>query len=189
MITDLRAFQQAGQDLLALGLNNSHSGNMSARLGRALVITRTGGKLHRIEHGDLVETTLEGNDPGVQRASRELPVHRAIYRKTSAEAIVHAHPPHVVALSLACSHLHPLDVEGAYFFPKGVPIIAVANAVGSDEVAAAVPPLFEQFPIVVVKGHGSFAIGKDLDECLHWTSCLDNCARIILLSRMAGLKP
>ncbi|MFZ2959839.1 MAG: aldolase [Candidatus Ozemobacteraceae bacterium] len=182
-MNDIREFQKVGADLFTAGLNNSHSGNMSVRLNRMLLITRTGSMLHHIEHGDLIETLIDGEDAATRLASREIPVHRAIYRGTKAEAIVHAHPPHVVALSLDRDRIYALDVEGAYYFPDGVPVIAVKNAVGSDEVAAAIPPVLNRFPIVVVKGHGTFAIGASLEECLHWTSCLDNIAKIIFLSR------
>ena len=183
MQNDLKAFQNAGRDLFLGGMNNTHSGNMSARLNRMLVITRTGSMLHRIEHGDLIETLIEGEDSNTKLASRELPVHRGIYRGTKAEAIVHAHCPHAVALSFYTDNIKPVDVEGAYYFPNGIPVLSVKNAVGSDELAAALPPLLQNNSIVVVKGHGTFSIGSDLEECLHWTSCLDNIAKIILLTK------
>ncbi|MBF0500828.1 MAG: class II aldolase/adducin family protein [Candidatus Riflebacteria bacterium] len=182
-MNEIQSFQKVGVDLFTAGLNNSHSGNMSMRLNRMLVITRTSSMLHRLEHGDLIETLIDGEDAATRLASREIPVHRAIYRTTKADAVVHAHPPHVVALSLSGNCIQPLDAEGAYYFPMGIPVVAVRNAVGSDEVAGAVPPVLKQFPIVVVKGHGTFSIGETLEECLHWTSCLDNVAKIILLTR------
>ena len=182
-MNDLRAFQRVGQDLFVTRLNNSHSGNMSVRQNRMTVITRTGSMLHRLEHSDLIETLLEGEDANTTLASRELPIHRAIYTGTGAEAIVHAHPPHVVALSFRCDLITPIDAEGTYYFPRGVPVVTVRNAVGSDEVARVVPPVLRDCPIAVVRGHGTFAIGPDLETCLHWTSSLDNIARIILLAR------
>jgi L-fuculose-phosphate aldolase len=157
---------------------------MSVRAQRLIAITRTGSLLHRLGHRDIVETTLTGDDAETPRASRELPVHRAIYTGTNAESIVHAHPPHVVTLSFFTDLIVPIDAEGQYFYTRGIPVVAVKNAVGSDEVAVRVTPLLREFPIVVVRGHGSFAIGKDLDEGLHWTSSLDNVAQILLLARM-----
>jgi len=180
----LRAFQIVGEELFRTRLNNSHSGNLSIRLNRMLAITRTGAMLHRISHGDIVETCISGEDEQTYLASRELPVHKSIYLGTHAASIVHAHPPHVVTLSFFTDLIEPIDAEGKYFYPDGIPVIAVTQAVGSDEVARKITPLLQKFPIVVVRGHGSFAIGESLDEGLHWTSSLDNVAQIVLFSRL-----
>ncbi|MEW6711870.1 MAG: class II aldolase/adducin family protein [Candidatus Riflebacteria bacterium] len=185
----LRAFQTTGQDLFAGGMNNSHSGNLSMRNNRMLVITRSGSMLHRLEYPDLVETLIDVDDAATARASRELPVHRAIYRQTDAQAIAHAHPPHLIALSMQCEKIRPVDAEGLYFFQNGAPVLGVTNSIASDEVAAKITPLFAHSPIVVVRGHGAFAIGADLEECLHWISSLEHSARIILLHNQFALNP
>ena len=182
-MSDLQQFRLVGEDLLQTRLNNSHSGNMSVRFGRAMTITRSGSMLHRLGFNDLVDTYVEGSGPESEGASRESNVHRAIYLATGAGAIVHAHPPHVVALSLLVDTIYPVDAEGGYFFSSGVRILSVPQAVASDEVASGIPMLLVKTPIAVVKGHGSFAIGRDLVEALHWTSCLENVAQVILLHR------
>ena len=179
----LREFQAAGQDLFFGRLNNSHSGNMSIRINRMLAITRTGAMLHRLEFPDIVETPIAEDDLETPRASRELPVHRAIYLGTDAQAIVHAHPPHLVALSMVTDTIRPIDAEGEYYYPNGVPVLTVSQAVASVEVAHAVTPLLRTHHIGVVKGHGSFAVGRDLEEGVHWTSSLENSAQIVLLQR------
>ena len=47
--------------------------------------------LSELKDEDIIEVALEGDSN--KEASMELPVHRAIYQKTKALAIVHAHPP------------------------------------------------------------------------------------------------
>lgn len=185
----LRDFQTTGLDLFVGGMNNSHSGNLSVRNNRMLVITRSGSMLHRLEYTDLVETLIDGNDAETVRASREIPVHRAIYKHTNAQAIVHAHPPHLIALSMQADRITPADAEGMYFFQKGVPVIGVTNSIASDEVAEKIVPMFAQSPIVIVRGHGAFAMGKDLEECFHWTSSLEHSAKIILLINQFAINP
>lgn len=179
----LKDFQKAGEDLFASGMNNTHSGNMSVRINRMMAITRSGAMLHRLQFDDLVETLIEGEDNETVRASREIPVHRGIYLKTDANAIVHAHPPHIIALSLNKNYIRPCDAEGEYFFAKGIPVVEVKNAIASEEVAQKIIPFFQESPVVVVKGHGSFAIGEDLEEALHWTSSIEHSAKIILLKK------
>ncbi len=181
-MTVLRDFQLVGQDLYASGLNNSHSGNMSVRNNRMMAITRSGSMLHRLEYSDIIETLIDGEDSQSALASRERPVHRAIYLQTGADAIVHAHPPHLIALSLYCRSFMPVDAEGQYFFAHGIPVIEVNNAIASDEVAAKVAPLLRDVPVVIVRGHGTFAAGSSLEDCFHYTSSLEHSARIALIN-------
>ncbi len=96
----LSQFQTVGNDLFTRGLVSSNSGNLSIRFGDRLIITRRGCRLNCLEEHDLIETGISRNDRFTPLASIELAVHRAIYQTTPALAIVHAHPPHVVALSL-----------------------------------------------------------------------------------------
>ncbi|HOI89794.1 MAG TPA: class II aldolase/adducin family protein [Candidatus Rifleibacterium sp.] len=177
-MTMLREFQTIGHDLFIAGLNNSHSGNMSVRLNRMMAITRSGSMLHRLDYDDIVETLIDGEDAASARASRERPVHRAIYLQTGAQAIVHAHPPQLIALSFFTDQFSPVDAEGRYFFPRGVPVVEVTNAIASEEVAGKVAPLLRDYPLVIVRGHGSFAVGNSLEDGFHYTSSLEHSARI-----------
>lgn len=184
----LNAFRQVGNDLFAAGLNNSHSGNLSVRLdAQRMVITKTGCMLHHIDHPDLITTGIEENDANTVKASREIPVHRSIYQHTNAKAIVHAHSPHIVAFSLSGKHIENgrlmlEDAEGRYYYPDGVVVVEAKNAIASEEVAELVIPAFKVAPIVIVKGHGTFAIGETLEEAYHWTSGLEHSARILAIS-------
>lgn len=177
-MTLLRDFQTVGQDLFAGRLNNSHSGNMSVRNNRMMAITRSGAMLHRLEFCDIIETLIDGEDSQSAKASRERPVHRAIYLGTDAQAIVHAHPPHLIALSMQTDLFRPIDAEGAYFFSQGIPVIEVSNAIASEEVAQKVTPVLKSFPIVIVRGHGTFAVGATLEDGFHYTSSLEHSAMI-----------
>lgn len=95
----------------------------------------------------------------------------------------------MIALSEKVDVINPVDVEGAYYFKEGAPVLAVTNAIASDEVAEKIFPLFKIAPVVVVRGHGSFAIGKDLEDALHWTSSLEHSAKILLLRNELELNP
>src|SRR4051794_10082346 len=97
----LGQFQRVGADLFQQRLVGAHTGNMSLRLGDRLVITRRTAALAHLTDQDLVETGVDRNDRATPAASAELAVHRAIYRETEAQAIIHAHPAHATALSLA----------------------------------------------------------------------------------------
>ena len=108
----LSQFQTVGRDLFTRGLISSHNGNLSIRLGDRLIITRRGCRLGCLEEHDLIETGIYKNDRFTPLASAELPVHRAIYRMTPALAVIHAKPPHTVALSLSENEIVPNCAEG-----------------------------------------------------------------------------
>ncbi len=184
----LDTFQWVGRDLYRLGLITSHAGNLSLRFGDRIWITRTGSMLGRLEPDDLVETALSPSEPPHPKASMELPVHRAIYRATLAQAILHAHPPSAVALSLIDEVIVPADSEGRYIL-GAIPVLAPANVVASLEVAELASSSLQAHRAVVVRGHGSFAIGGSLEEALGITTTLEASAKILLLARGAGWRP
>ena len=93
-------FRDIGRDIFVTGMTSSHGGNMSVRVGDKIIIKRRGAQFGRLKRTDFVETSFKGKDSGIIRASTELIVHRAIYEKTSALAVVHAHPRTAIVLSL-----------------------------------------------------------------------------------------
>jgi len=178
----LEQFQLVGKMLFEEGLVHAGSGNLSVRQGDKILITRRGVLLSNIKEGDLIEVGMEAGE--VDRdASVELPVHRAVYKGSQAQAIVHAHPAHAIALSLSEDKIIPQDAESKYYF-KSVPVVKVREAIGSEEVVRFLPPVFAGgYQVAVVRGHGSFAVGSDLLTAYKLTSTLENGCKIIILSR------
>jgi len=181
----LKEFQKIGRDLFLAHLVSSHGGNISVRLGDRTLIKRRGAMLGRLTARDLVETGLHENDSGIALASTELVVHRAIYQQTSALAIVHAHPRAAVALSLMEDEIVPIDSEGSYLLHR-VPVIATEMTAGSEEVAKLIPQKLKRYKIVMLRGHGCFAIGQTLEEAYQWVSCLEESSQMILYTRILG---
>lgn len=178
-----REFSAVGHELFLAGLNNFHSGNISARKDDNIIITSTGSKLGFLNEDNIICLPLFSEETG--KASCELPVHRAIYKNTNAKAIVHAHAPYAVALSYFLKDITPIDGEGMFYFPHGVKVLEVKNSVASEEVAEKIPGLLKEEKAVVVKGHGIFAIGSDVVEAAKWVSSLENSARILYLVKNA----
>ncbi len=171
-------FLEVGRELGRMGLVSSHSGNMSIRIRQGMLITRHGAMLACLKEEDIVEAPLVGH---ISDASTELIVHQAIYAHTEARAILHCHPPHAVLLSLYLKEISPIDAEGKHLLGK-VPVVEVRNPIGSREVAQALPPFFGENKVVVIRGHGSFAIGQDLHEALMFSSALESSAKILYLA-------
>ncbi|MFZ5652396.1 MAG: aldolase [Bacillota bacterium] len=184
----LKIFQQIGRDLFEAGLNSSHSGNISVRFGDRIIITRRGSMLGNLQEGDLIETGLEKNDSNITLASTEIRVHRAIYKRTPALAIVHAHPPHAISLSLMEDHIVPVDSEGAYLLHK-IPVVRTRHTIGSAQLEELLPEVLKEYKVAMVRGHGSFAVGQLPEEAYQWTSSLEHSSRIIFLTRSMGYSP
>ena len=178
----LSQFQTVGCDLSARGLVSSHSGNLSIRLGERMIITRRSSRLGCLEEHDLIDTGITKNDRSTPLASTELAVHRAIYQETPALAIVHAHPPHAVALSLTETEIVPNDAEGLSIVGR-IPVLGWHMDVKLGGLADIIVQSLKQHRIVMIHSHGSFAIGQLLDEAHNYTTTLEESCRVICLLR------
>ena len=167
-------FGRIGRRLVAERLVGATFGNMSVRDGDALQITRTGCCLD--DPGLPVTVPLEGEAP--PEASSEYRVHRAVYLRTDYRAIVHAHPVHAVAASLLYDAIEPIDSEGEMLCPF-IPV--VAGRPGTDELANAVAGGLARAPVVIARGHGTFAGGASLDEACLYTSLAEHACHVLLL--------
>lgn len=181
----LSQFQTVGRDLFTRGLVSSHSGNMSIRMGDRLFITRRGCMLGCLGEKDLVETGIDKNDRATPLASTELAVHRFIYLHTPALAVIHAHPPHAIALSLTEREICPRDSEGSVLLPR-VPVIGGGPAVKAKDLTEEIVGALQKHRTVVVAGHGSFAIGQILEEAMQCTTAFEESCRILCLLRSLG---
>ncbi len=174
--------QTISRDLFLSGLVDSHSGNVSVRRGGNILIKKTGAQLRAFSKDDFVEFPLKAlSHPEV---STDYLTHRTIYLEVpEAEAILHAHPPTAVALSLFLDEIETVDLEGRYYLPK-IPVIPVAYSTYADETRKKLPALLRKYPVALIRGHGSFARGKDLDEALKWTTLVEQVSKIYYLSRL-----
>jgi len=176
----LSRFQTVGRDLFTSGLVSSSSGNISIRQGDNLIITRRGSMLNCLEEGDLLEMGLTRNNRLTPLASEELSVHRAIYRHTQAQAIVHAHPPHAVALSLTEREIITNKVDGMATSDR-IPVIGWDMEVKPGGLKDLIVESLREHRIVMVHGHGSFAIGQLLEEAYNITSALEASCQVLCL--------
>ncbi len=183
----LSQFQTVGRELFARGLISSTSGNLSIRMGDRIIITRRGSRLSCLEEHDLIETGLYKNDRFTPLASVELPVHRAIYQETPAQAIVHAHPPYAVALSLVKTEIVPSCPEGRSLVGR-VPVLGWNMEVKPGGLADVIAEALKENRIVMVHGHGSFAIGQLLEEAYNCTTALEESCQVLCLLNAIQLK-
>lgn len=184
----LSQFQAVGQALFTQGLVLSQGGNLSIKLGEQLVITHRGSTLGSIQARDLVETGINKNNRATPLASKELEIHRCIYKNTSALAVIHAHPPYAVALSFTEKEIMPCDVEGRALLSK-VPVLSTEEVVKLENLAGEIARLLNEYKVVLVRGHGSFAISQLLEEAYYYTATLEQSCRLLYLLKALQVEP
>jgi L-fuculose-phosphate aldolase len=182
----LKDFQTVGRELFSRGLISGIAGNLSIRMGDRLIITRRGSSMANLEENDLIETGISRNDRATPLASSEIGVHRAIYRHTSALAVVHAHPLHGIALSMVEKEIVPSDNEGQ-LFAGTVPVLGFGSQVPTGGMADEIGTALKEHTVVMVHAHGSFAIGQLLQDAANATAAFEgSCHMLCILKSLRG---
>ncbi|NLO77918.1 MAG: fuculose phosphate aldolase [Methanomicrobiales archaeon] len=168
-------FLNVGTRLHQVRLVTSVFGNMSRRVEGGFEITPTGSFL------DVPAISIFVSDEGVPEAgaSSEYRVHLQVYRHTDAGAIVHAHPAYAVALSLSRDTIIPADSEGRMLLPK-IPV--VGGEPGTEALAENVGRALVSSPLVIARGHGTFARAERLVDAYILTAAAEHAARILVIS-------
>jgi L-fuculose-phosphate aldolase len=176
-------FREIGRDLYGQNMISSHGGNLSIRLGDKVIIKRRGAMLGALKPHDLIETRIDKNDSGVALASTELLVHRTIYKRTPALAVVHCHPRTAIAFSLSRDEIVPIDNEASYLLKK-IPVVTEEFASGTPQMANKVASALQNYKIIMLRGHGCFSTGQTLDEAFFWSSTLEEACQIMLAAKL-----
>ncbi len=150
-----------GKKVVQAGLTSSRFGNISILRGNDIFITRTGSMLDELYEDQIIVVDLLGSCINDKIASTEVCVHRAIYNKTSAKAVIHTHSPYAVALSLIEDEVGPIDSEGKHFLG---PMPVVTGDFGTDILSENVSSALIAHNACIARGHGAFAAGKSLTE-------------------------
>lgn len=182
------AMVEVGRRLYARGLINGGEGNLSCRLGpRRLMCTPSGVNKGFLSEDQLVVTDLSGESMHeLRRPSSEMLLHVACYQeREDCLAVVHAHPPHAVALTLAGEELIPAMPEAVTALGE-VPTARYATP-GTELVAEAVRPLLKTADCVLMERHGALAMGfghRPLFDGCDKMEMLEGVARVQLLASL-----
>jgi L-fuculose-phosphate aldolase len=181
-----REIAKYGRKLIEHGLVESNFGNISIRAGDKMLITRSGAALDEITENSVVEVDIQDTSSLDIIASSETVVHREIYRRTSALAIIHAHCQYSVVESLLAGPVGvilPVDSEGQYFLGN-IPV--VGGGIGSRELAENLANALSRSRGVIVYSHGTFAIGRTLGDAYIVTTQLEHSCKIKYLYELAS---
>ncbi|MFD1192182.1 class II aldolase/adducin family protein [Phenylobacterium conjunctum] len=176
------AVAESYRRLSQLGLNIGSAGNVSARVGDRVLITRTGAT-DAIDADGVVEIDLDGAYEGDLAPSSEWEMHTAIYRAAPrAAAVVHTHSDACTALACLGEGLPPFhymvlgfggpDVRCAPYFTFGTPALAAAAAEAIQDRTAC-----------LLANHGMICHGRSLEAAVATALRLETLARQYLMAR------
>ena len=171
-----REISKFGKKIVSQGLVSSHFGNISARVGEYMYITRSGSMLDELGEKDIVKVPIFEHSSLDLIASSELKVHRLIYQNTSAMAIIHTHSPFAVTLSLTRDEIIPVDSEAQYFL-HSIPV--VRGGIGTEELGKNLAKALQKRRAAIARGHGVFAIGKMLEEAFVVASMVEHSCKVL----------
>src|SRR5699024_10254633 len=137
----------ASRILAHQGLSEDILGHVSVRQGDGMLIRCRGpqesGLLFSVDD-DIRMVDFDGaltGEGGDRAVPKEWPIHAALYRaRPDVGAVIHAHPPWVVALDLAGIDLVPLvgayDIPAARMAAKGIPTFPRSALIKDPDLAA-----------------------------------------------------
>jgi ribulose-5-phosphate 4-epimerase/fuculose-1-phosphate aldolase len=150
--------------LAVSGLVEHVLGHISARVDVEEILVRCRGP----QESGLAYTTESDikavpGDLGGWTAPNELPIHTELMRRRpELTAVVHAHPPAVVAHSLLDAPLLPVygayDIPGARLAADGIPVWARSALITSADLAGAMADALGGKSVVVLRGHGLVSV-------------------------------
>jgi len=77
----------------------------------------------------------------------------------------------------------PIDNEASYLLKK-IPVVTEEFASGTPQMAIKVASALQNYKIIMLRGHGSFATGQTLDEAVFWSSTLEEACQIMLSAKL-----
>ncbi len=170
------------------GLIAGADGNLSARLSDGtLLITRAGALKGLLGPEEIARIDLAGRGIGPgPRPSTEAGIHLVAYReRPDVAAVVHAHPPHAVALTLAGIDLEAPVIPELVAALGGIPTAPFATP-GTDELPASIRALVRRADAVLLKSHGARTVGRDPLEAFARMDMVEHAARILWLAHALG---
>jgi ribulose-5-phosphate 4-epimerase/fuculose-1-phosphate aldolase len=181
-----------GKSIYDRGLTAGSSGNISARVGDAWVMTPTNACLGRLDPATLSKVDAQGNLLAGAKQTKESFLHLAMYQqRASAGAVVHLHSTHSVAVSVLADldPQEPIPPITAYYVMKiGKLMLIPYYAPGDLALAEAVREVAGRHHAVLLANHGPLIAGKDLETAVYATEELEETAKLYLMLRGNKLK-
>ena len=158
------ALCRIGELCYSRGLIAAADGNLSARRSDGtLLITPAGAMKGFLQPEHIAHVNMQGqplnNGP---KASTEVGIHLVSYaERPEVQAVVHAHPPHAVALSVADIDMMLPVIPEIITTIGGLPTTPIATP-GTDELPESIRDVIRCSDTLIMKNHGAVTVGTNL---------------------------
>ncbi len=171
------------------GMTTTSGGNISIKDKNGDIwITPSGVDKGSLTINDIMQVKSDGTIIGPHKPSSELPFHKAIYKeRPEITSIIHAHPPALVAFSIAGVVPDTKIVPQAHnicgdigFAPYGTP--------GSEDLGEKIAQEFKdtRYKAVIMENHGVVLGGIDMMDAYQRFETLEFCCRTIVNAKRLG---
>jgi L-fuculose-phosphate aldolase len=183
MMTDVSSY------LYKKGLVPGKSGNISIRFKKdeseRVAVTPSGLSLKSLVEKDIVIVDMNGNlvYSTDRKPTSELLMHLKIYaERDDIDAVVHTHSPIATGFAFADEKIERIEGFGP-IKDQFIPFVEYYLP-GSVELAEAVSMGLKNQDVVVLKGHGIVALGKNLDEATLLAEFIEESAKTQFVKRV-----
>jgi L-fuculose-phosphate aldolase len=181
----IAAYQRMRDERLIAGT----AGNVSTRQGDVMLITPSAIAADAITVDDIASVDVSTDEkpqrgPSGARPSSEWMLHRSIYRRTGATAVVHTHSIAAAAVSTLVDELPPIHYYIARF-GDSVPVAPYATF-GTLELAELVGAAAESSTGVLMRNHGAVVYAHSLDTALERAATLEWLCEVWLRATTVG---
>ena len=181
----LLSLVETGRSLFARGFAFGTAGNLSCKVEDSVYATPTGSSLGDLRPEEIAICRLDGSVIGGGKPTKELSLHLAAYRsRPNCHAVVHLHSRYATAASC----LKNLNVEDALpvytpYFAMRVPRLPVIPYYppGDERLAFELTQHAETTPAMLMRNHGSIALGRTLLEASALAEEIEETARLLFL--------
>ncbi len=187
-----------GKLLYERGLIVATDGNISARLDDTTLLMTPSGLCKGLMTPDqLITVDLAGRKVGPHtpvnkdlKPTSEITMHLEAYKqRADVLSVVHAHPPHAIALSIVGISLADCMLPEAIVFLGLTPTTPYATP-SSEENARAIRQVITGHDAIMLQRHGSLTVGSSPLNAYYRTETLEQIARITyMLHQLGGGQP
>lgn len=177
-----------GKKLYDKGMISGTGGNISTLIPSTskILIKKTGVCLGNASKTNFIQIDLNGKViDGKGSPSKEYQIHLGIYKKRpDIGAIIHAHSPFPIALSLISNTFPLLTLQSKSYLKKVEKVEKLLP--GSKELADKIVDLFSDTSLraVIMEGHGYIVAGEEIKKTFYLAEILEDAAKVAYLVRL-----
>lgn len=175
----------------AQGLVSGASGNLSARVDEDhILITPSGCHKGMLDPGDLLLYNLKTCQTIGEtkiKPSSEIRMHTFVYQhRPDVQAVIHAHPPYAVALSVAGISLEALVLPEVILAMGAIVDCGYATPTTENVVHAMKQPVRTGHNALILARHGSVTLGETMQEAFCRLEIVEHVAKVTAIARSMG---